>query len=116
MADFIYLFRGGDPKWATSTPDEMQKQMQKWMAWMKELGAKGKLKGGEPLERGGKVVRGNGKTVTAGPYAEAKDLVGGFLVVHAKDLAEAVELSKGCPVLEHETGSVEVRPVHVIPS
>lgn len=114
MADFMFLFRGGDPSWASSSPDEMQKQMQKWMAWMKELGAKGKLKGGEPLERGGKVVRGGAKTITDGPYAEAKDLVGGYLVITAKDLDEAAELSKGCPILDHALGTVEVRPVHVM--
>ena len=45
-----------------------------------------------------------------GPYAEAKDLVGGFSLIEAKDLTHAVELSKGCPILE-VGGSVEVRPV-----
>ena len=48
--------------------------------------------------------------VTDGPYAEAKDLVAGFMIVKARDLAEAAELSKGCPILEGG-GSVEVRPV-----
>jgi hypothetical protein len=112
MADFVYLFRGGNPE--SWSPDSMQKQMQKWMAWMKDLGAKGHLKGGEPLESTGKVVRGKSRTITDGPYAEAKDLIGGYLVVHAKDLAEAVELSKGCPVLDHDTGTVEVRAIHAM--
>jgi hypothetical protein len=62
------------------------------------------------LDGTGKVVRGKAKVVTDGPYAESKDAIGGYLVIEAKDLAEAVELSKGCPVLEGE-GSVEVRPV-----
>jgi len=56
------------------------------------------------------VVKGNQKIVTDGPYAEAKDLVGGFSLIEAKDLAQAVEISKGCPILEIG-GSVEVRPV-----
>ena len=109
MADFIYLFRGGSSI-AQMSADERQKSMQKWMAWMKELGAKGHFKSGEPLEDGGKVVRGKNKVVTDGPYAEAKDLVGGFLLVSAKDIAEATELSKGCPIFERD-GAVEVRPV-----
>ena len=58
----------------------------------------------------GMVVKGNQKMVTDGPYAEAKDLVGGFSLIEASDLAHAVEISKGCPVLE-VGGSVEVRPV-----
>ena len=45
-----------------------------------------------------------------GPDAEAKDIVGGYITVEAEDIAQAVELSKGCPILE-VGGSVEVRPV-----
>jgi hypothetical protein len=57
----------------------MQQMMQKWMAWMKELGEKGHIKGqGQPLERTGKLVKGKQKTVTDGPFAEAKDIVGGY--------------------------------------
>ena len=51
MTEFIYLYRGGEqPK----SPAEGQETMQKWMAWMKELGEKGHLKAvGSPLERTG---------------------------------------------------------------
>jgi hypothetical protein len=56
------------------------------------------------------VVRGKKRVVTDGPYLEAKDLVLGFIAVEARDLAQAVELSTGCPMLEGG-GSVEVRPV-----
>jgi hypothetical protein len=85
--------------------------MEKWTAWFKDLTAKGRLKNpGHPLENTGKVVSGAKKTVRDGPYAESKDVVGGFIVVEATDLAEAVELSKACPILE-VGGSVEVRPV-----
>jgi len=68
---------------------------------------------GQPLEPGGKVVRGKAKTITDGPFAEAKDLVGGFTLVEARDINEAVELSKGCPILE-EDGAVEVRPIMIM--
>jgi hypothetical protein len=62
---------------------------------------------------GGKVVRGKQKTVTDGPFAEAKDAVGSYSLILARDLAEATELSKGCPILE-VGGSVEVRPIQKI--
>ncbi len=110
MSEFMYLFRGGKPDWEKADPAVMQAVMQKWVGWMKDLGAKGHLKGGEPLEGSGKVVRGKAKNVTDGPYAEAKDIVGGYLIVEAKDLAQAVELSRGCPILE-EDGTVEVRAI-----
>lgn len=109
MADFLYLFRGGLDMRATSE-DQRSKNMEKWMAWMKDLGQKGHFKSGEPLDGGGKVLRGSKRVVSDGPYAEAKDIVGGYLLVSAKDLAEATELAKACPIFEHD-GSVEVRAV-----
>lgn len=111
MSQFMYLFRGGNPDWSKADPAAIQANMQKWVAWMKDLGAKGHFGGaGEPLDRTGKVVRGKAKNVTDGPYAEAKDIVGGYLIVEAKDLSEATELSRGCPILD-EDGTVEVRAI-----
>jgi hypothetical protein len=108
MSEFVYLYRGGQ---RPTAPEGMQKMMQQWMTWMKELGDKGHIKNpGHPLEATGKVVKGQQKTVTDGPFAEAKDVVGGFTVVEAKDIAHAVELSMGCPILGMG-GNVEVRPV-----
>jgi len=108
MSEFTYLYRGRD---TTASPEQRQQHLQKWVAWFKELGAKGYLKElGHPLEMAGMVVKGNQKIVTDGPYAEAKDVVGGFSLIEATDLAHAVEISKGCPILE-VGGSVEVRPV-----
>ena len=111
MSEFTFLYRGSNP---SASPEQMQKTMQKWVAWFKDLTAKGHIKDpGNPLEPTGKVIKGQQKTVHDGPYAEAKDLVGGYTLVEAKDLAQAVELSKGCPILE-VGGSVEVRPVRIL--
>jgi hypothetical protein len=108
MSEFTYLFRG---RKTSGSPEEMQKHFEKWVAWFKELGDVGRLKDpGRPLEGTGRVVSGSQKVVKDGPYAEAKDIVGGYITIEADNLAEAVELSKGCPILE-AGGSVEVRPV-----
>jgi hypothetical protein len=108
MSEFAYLYRGGE---AGRSPERTQQMMQKWMAWFKDLAEKGHIKDrGQPLERSGKLVKGKQKTVTDGPFAEAKDVVGGFTLIEARDLEQAVELSKGCPIFEVE-GAVEVRPV-----
>jgi hypothetical protein len=107
MSEFVYLFRGAPPG---GTPQQMQAQMQKWVAWMKDLDDKGLLKNpGQPLEPSGKVVKDKKKTVSDGPYAE-KDIVGGVMFVEARDIAHAVEISTGCPVFD-VGGVVEVRPV-----
>ena len=113
MSQFVYLYRMADEarQQSMGTPERAQQSMQKWMAWMRELDAQGHLKDrGQPLERIGKVVRGQQKTVTDGPFTEAKDLIGGYTLVEARDINQAVELSRGCPILEGG-GSVEVRPV-----
>ncbi len=108
MSEFVYLYRGGQ---RPDSPAEGEKQMQRWVAWLQELGQSGHLKDrGQPLERDGKVVRGKQRVVTDGPYPESKDLVGGYTLIEAKDLTEAAELSKGCPIIEFD-GLVEVRPV-----
>jgi hypothetical protein len=108
MSEFIYLYRGGD---RPASPEQMQKNLEKWVAWFKDLGATGHLKDpGNPLEPNGKVIKGKERVITDGPYAEVKDVVGGYTVVEAKDLAEALEFSKGCPIFD-TGGSVEVRPV-----
>lgn len=108
MSEFVFLYRGGE---RSNDPKQGEIVMQKWVAWMKDLDQKGHLKErGQPLEETGKVVRGKQKVVTDGPYAESKDLVGGYSLVEARDLAHAAELSKGCPIFD-AGGLVEVRPV-----
>jgi hypothetical protein len=108
MSEFVYLYRGGE---RGRSPEIAQQTIEKWMAWFKDLAEKGHIKDrGQPLERTGKLVKGKQKAVTDGPFAEAKDVVGGFTLIEARDLDQAVELSKGCPIFEVE-GAVEVRPV-----
>ena len=112
MSEFTFLYRGRAD--TTGSPEQRQQHISKWAAWFKELGTGGHLKEiGHPLDPAGMVARGSRKIVTDGPFAEAKDIVGGFSVVEAENLAHALELAKGCPILEVE-GSVEVRPIQTI--
>ncbi|NJN43072.1 MAG: hypothetical protein HC811_13435 [Flammeovirgaceae bacterium] len=110
MEKFMYLFRGQDDRMSTQTQAQTDEHMQKWGAWMGDLAARGKFVAGEPLHKEGMQVNGSGKTVTDGPFVEAKEVVGGYLIVNAKDIHEAVEISKGCPIFEHN-GKVEVRQI-----
>jgi hypothetical protein len=108
MAEFVYLYRGGQ---RPTSPEQSEQIMQKWVAWLKQLEDKGYMKDrGQPLAPEGKVVKGSAKLITDGPYAESKDIVGGYTLVQAKDLGQAAELAKGCPIFEGG-GLVEVRPV-----
>jgi hypothetical protein len=108
MNEYVFLYRGGS---RPTSPQEAQSVMQQWMTWLQDLAKRGHLKDqGQPLDPTGKVVAGKAMTITDGPFAEAKDLVGGYSLVNASDLAEAAELSKGCPIFERG-GAVEVRPI-----
>ncbi len=108
MKDYLFLFRGGNT--SHLSPEESQKHMQKWEQWIGGLAKSGKFKAGEPLGKEEKVINGSQKVVTDGPFAESKEVVGGYLIVSAKDLNEAAEIAKGCPI--HETnGSTEVRDI-----
>lgn len=108
MKEYLFLFRGGDARRAEASPEQMQEHMQKWGAWMQGLNEQGVFIGGLPLDKGGKVVEKAGKVITDGPFAEGKEIVGGYLMVKSDSLDGAVEISKGCPIFEHE-GTVEVR-------
>ena len=110
MSEFVYLYRNGE-RMPGASPEQMQQQMQKWMTWLKELTDQGHIKDpGHPLESKGKIVKSRAKVVTDGPFAEAKDVIGGYTLVEATDLGHAVELSAGCPIFD-VGGYVEVRPV-----
>ena len=112
MSEFLYLFRGGDEERAAQSPEEMQAQMGRWMSWMEGLQKEGKFSSGLPLGKEGKVVGKQGQAITDGPFAEGKEVIGGYLIIKAKDFNEATEISKNCPILEHKDGSVEIREIH----
>lgn len=105
MNEFVFLYRSGE---RPMSPEQIQQTLPKWAAWFKALTDRGHvLDRGQPLQRGGKLV---GKAVTDGPFTEAKDVIGGYTLIKARDVDEAAELARGCPVIERG-GHVEVRPV-----
>ena len=111
MGEFTYFYRGSE---IPESSKEARVQLEKWSAWFKDLGAGGCLKDpGHPLAASGKFVLAKGKIVRGGTFEEAKDVIAGFSVVVAQDIAHATELSKDCPILE-SGGSVEIRPVRTL--
>jgi hypothetical protein len=111
---FMLLLRGGVSSRDLS-PEQFQRQIERYLSWIEELRRDGHFVSGEPLEETGKVLSGrNGNTVTDGPFAESKEEVGGYFLIRAGDLEAAVELSKGCPIFGNG-GTVEVRPIQAVP-
>jgi len=93
----------------------MEKIFGQWMEWMKNMTGKGQMVGANRLQDNGKVLRQpRGASVSDGPYAESKEVVGGYVLIQADNFDEAVEIARGCPGLNMET-AVEVRPVEPLP-
>ena len=108
--EYMLIFRGSD--WAKGlSPEEMQQVASQWMAWFKGLMEQGKVIAGNPLEKEGKIVSGkNGRVVADGPFAESKEAIGGYFLLHVKTIEEAVAIAKDCPGLAYGI-KVEVRQV-----
>src|SRR6185503_19203505 len=111
MEKFILFFRGGaHHAYNANESKEGMEIMQQWMNWMGGLQQKGILVAADPLLPTGKQVIGAGKRVAEGPYVQEGEQVGGYIIVNANDINEAIEIAKNCPVLNEE-GKVEVRPI-----
>ena len=94
------------------SPDQLQATIKKWQDWIGGIAAQGKFSGTNQLGFEGKTLKPN-NVVTDGPYAELKEIVGGYLIAKADSIDEVLEMAKGCPVLEMG-GNVEVRNIMVI--
>ncbi len=109
-SEYMLLFRG--PHWDKGlSPEELQQVMGQVMAWFEGLKEQGKVKAGQPLGAEGRTVSGKkGRPVADGPFAESKEAVGGYLLLQADNLGEAVAIAKTNPTLEYGI-TIEVRPV-----
>jgi len=108
MEHFMLLFRGSDVYQPGQSPEVLQALKQKMILWVGNLSKKGVHVDSQPLEPTGKHVSGAKKTVTDAPFGEIKEIIGGCTIVQAKDIDEAVEIAKGCPLLG-SNANIEVR-------
>jgi hypothetical protein len=111
MKEFALIFRHEDGG-AVASPEQIQVWMQQTMDWLGGIAAQNKLvsRGNGLSFEDSRVVRHN-HTVTNGPFGEIKETIGGYVIVRAESVEEAVEFAKGCPVLQGEGNSVEVRKI-----
>lgn len=113
MKDFLLIFRADYDNSADFSAEEAQAMTKRWMDWIGSIAAQNKLRDrGNRLENAGKVLQPN-NVITDGPYTEVKEAIGGYSIITADSLDEAVEIAKGCPVFIRG-GKVEVRPISVM--
>ncbi|MDR3401046.1 MAG: YciI family protein [Chthoniobacter sp.] len=99
---YLLLFRGNPWESEDFSNEQLQEIMGKVMGWFDKLQQEGKLVGGHPLMDRVKVVSGEGgRSVTDGPFAEAKEAVGGFVSLNVKSMEEAVAIARSNPMLKY---------------
>lgn len=107
-SEFLVLSRG---QWdRDKSPGEIQQTIDAFYVWHEGLVREGKAKGGQRLAVEGKLVARSG--VTDGPFAESKEVIGGYWFFVANSLEEAAELAAQNPCLACGL-SYEVRPVEL---
>lgn len=112
MADYLLLLHAA-PGFPSFSPAELQTVIERYAAWSRGLSASGRLVGGHKLrDREGRVLKkqSNQTTVTDGPYAELKEVVGGYFHITAEHYDEAVTIARDCPHLDYG-GTIEVRAI-----
>ena len=110
MAKFMLILHNTPRQWKGLSPEEMQRKVVKYQAWMAKFHSSNRLVSSEKLgEEGGKLLSlDNGRiNVVDGPYSETKEVVGGYFLFRAANYEEAVELTRDCPFLED--GRIELR-------
>ena len=112
MSTFILLLHEAPDAFPPDiSPDQIQAIIQRYVAWRAKVQQNGRKVEGHKLTEGqGRVMKGAGAVkVTDGPYAEAREVIGGLFIVEAKNYDEVVELSKTCPHLDF--GTIEIPEV-----
>lgn len=104
MAQFLLLLYDDPSFFSGLTAARMKQVVKEYTDWGKKLRRQGRMLGGQKLTfEGGRVLRCQGKkpVVTDGPYAEAKEVLGGFVLIAADSYDEAVEIARTCPHLKY---------------
>ena len=110
MKEYALIFRHEDGQ-KVASPEQIQIWMKQTMDWIATIAAKNKFVSGTGLPfADARIVHAN-KTVINGPFGEIKETIGGYIIVKADTVDEAVEFAKGCPILQGEGNTVEVRTI-----
>lgn len=110
MKEFMLIFRHEDASKVVS-PEQMQLWMKHTMDWIGTIAAQNKFVSGNGLPLDEAHVVHHNNVVTNGPFGDIKETIGGFIMVKAENVEEAISFAKGCPILQGEGNTVEVRMI-----
>lgn len=113
MPKYLLLLHDNPASFASLSPEEMQKVIEKYMAWGARMRQSGYLlEGNKLVDDKGKVLRKNGSQtrLTDGPYSETKEILGGYYMVEGDSYDQVADLAKDAPHLEYG-GTIEIRQI-----
>jgi hypothetical protein len=105
---YLVFVKSAPAKQQPPAPEQMQEMYAAFNAWKEKYKANIVDMGGK-LKPGGKVLTSSG--ITDGPFAEAKEVIGGYMVVAADNFDEAIEITRECPGVVRPGSSVELREI-----
>lgn len=109
MNEYILIFRHEDPSQSV-TQEQMQQWMQQTMAWINGIAAQNKFSDGKGLLfEESRVVKSGG--VSENAFGNTHETIGGYIIVRAENIDEAVAFAQGSPILQAPENSVEVRRI-----
>lgn len=112
MKEYMMVFLGADygEGGLGLSPEQIQERMGRWFTWHEKMEKAGIVKGGEALHAESKRINGPDRLITDGPSAASKELIGGYYVITAGSMEEAMKVAQDFP--DFDLGSsVEVREV-----
>ena len=109
---YLLVIRESSPEsYETMMPEQRRQSMREWNEWVDGLVARGRVQLGHPLAPEGRIVSGaRGQRIVDGPFAEAKEVIGGFFLLSAESIDDATALVQQCPSLQHGM-TIEIRPI-----
>jgi hypothetical protein len=118
MRYMLLIYGDTDPAQSDVSDEAQRETLQAYGKYTQDLQQRGVMRSGDALQPVTSAttvrVRNGQRLVTDGPFAETKEALGGFYIVEARDLDEAIELAAACPGAQH--GSMEVRPIWELPA
>ena len=113
---YLLMIYGDERGFDQMSDDERKAVYEEYDAFANELAAKGQMVGGHELQSTSSAttvrIRDGERLVTDGPFAETKEQLGGYYLVEAADVDEAIEIASRIPGAQY--GTIEVRPVQPV--
>ncbi|MDX2054877.1 MAG: YciI family protein [Polyangiaceae bacterium] len=106
MTKYLFLYRNPPSPDYQPSPEEMQKMFAQWNAWKEKFKAQ-VVDVGDGLKHGAKLLA-NGK-VSDGPLPEAKEIIGGFSIIQAQTIDDAIAVARECPIVYMPNSVIEIR-------